>query len=76
MGEPIACDFGGGLTEICHKMCHVAERQKRLMFRRILARFKEQIENIIRSVSHTSLQSPQPLPTGTPHNANLVITIT
>jgi hypothetical protein len=29
-----------------------------------------------RQQDHTSLKSPQPLPTGTPHNNNLVITIT
>ena len=29
MGDPIACDFGWGLTEIRRKMCHVVERQKK-----------------------------------------------
>jgi hypothetical protein len=41
MGDYIACDFGGSLAEIRRKMRHVAKRQKRLMFGRILSRFKE-----------------------------------
>lgn len=51
MGDPIACDVGGGLTEIRREMFHVAKRQKRLMFGRILSRFKEWKEEIIRSVT-------------------------
>jgi len=28
MGDPIACYFGEGLTEIRRKMCHAVKRQK------------------------------------------------
>lgn len=28
MGDPIACDLGESLTEICSKMCNVSTRQK------------------------------------------------
>jgi hypothetical protein len=51
MGDPIACDCGGSLAEIRRKMCHVAKRQKRLIFGRILSQFKERKEKIIRSVT-------------------------